>query len=133
MFLNLEGERLAAGQRAVALAEFHLLVGEFFLFLQQLGLGALDAAFALRQRALTAADLLALRRGGLSLLAFQYGTIFCEAQPLALDGIAFGSDLLVLEFVFQFPLAPGGGGVFSLQLSEFFRDLRGAALAAGRR
>ena len=79
MFLNLEGKRLAAGQRAVALAELHLLVPEFFLFLQELGLGALDAAFALRQRALAAADFLALRSGGLSLLAFQYGAIFCEA------------------------------------------------------
>ena len=93
------------------------------------GLKFLQLTLAVREGLLALTECLVLLRSGGSLLACQLGALILDFHPLALDGVAFRRQFLVIELLFEFALAVGGLVVFLLKLGNFFCDVRRVLVA----
>ena len=126
----LEGQCFTPRQFAIPLTELLSLLLKVILLFREGGLKFLQLALAVREGLLALTECLVLLRSGGSLLACQLGAVILDFHPLALDGVAFRSQFLGFELLFEFALAVGGLVVFLLKLGNFFRDIRRVLVAA---
>ena len=127
-----EGDRLASGEFAVALAEqFVAAPGAGPPVASSAACRVFERVFAGGERLLALAELFRLGFGGLALLLFEFRAGLLDFHAFALDRVALGGESLVLDLLFELLLALEGLIRLAFQFGESFARLGSGFVAAG--
>ena len=120
--LVFERDRLAAGEIAITVAEFHDALLYLIIFFFKRLLELLGFAFADGEGLFALAEFLGLVCGGVGLLLFEFLAFLFDLQSFALDGIALGGEFLLLVFLFELAVAFGRLVCFAFEFCELLGD-----------